>query len=105
MSKPVPSMDAWLREAKAHPSAPKIGMYLTHNGIVRETAKAQVRNGEKNTLITDGGFRVTLPRKFVTLNSVAKDGFPFFFTAATIGTIFPTPTVFAPFLKSLLSLR
>lgn len=42
-------MDAWLREAKEHPSAPKIGMYLTHNGIVRATAKAQVRNGEENT--------------------------------------------------------
>ena len=35
MSKPIPSMDAWLREAKAHESAPKIGMYLTHNGTVR----------------------------------------------------------------------
>ena len=49
MKKTSPSMDAWLREAKEHPSAPKIGMYLTHNGIVRETAKAQVRNGEENT--------------------------------------------------------
>lgn len=49
MKKTPPSMDAWLREAKEHPSAPKIGMYLTHNGIVRATAKAQVRNGEKNT--------------------------------------------------------
>ena len=48
MKKTSPSMDAWLREAKEHPSAPKIGMYLTHNGIVRETAKAQVRNGEEN---------------------------------------------------------
>ena len=42
-------MDAWLREAKQHESAPKIGMYLTHNGIVRETAKAKVRHGEENT--------------------------------------------------------
>lgn len=49
MKKTSPSMDAWLQEAKEHPSAPKIGMYLTHNGIVRETAKAQVRNGEENT--------------------------------------------------------
>lgn len=49
MKKMPPSMDAWLREAKEHPSAPKIGMYLTHNGIVRATAKAQVRNGEENT--------------------------------------------------------
>ncbi len=49
MKKTPPSMDAWLREAKEHPSAPKIGMYLTHNGIVRATAKAQVRHGEENT--------------------------------------------------------
>ena len=46
MSKPIPSMDQWLREAKTHESAPKIGMYLTHNGIVRQSAKAKVRYGE-----------------------------------------------------------
>ena len=46
MSKPIPSMDQWLKEAKAHESAPKIGMYLTHNGIVRRSAKARVRYGE-----------------------------------------------------------
>lgn len=45
--KNVPSMDEWLREAKQHESAPKIGMYLTHNGIVRKTAKAKVRYGEE----------------------------------------------------------
>lgn len=49
MSKQIPSIDAWLAEAKAHESAPKIGMYLTHNGIVRQTAKALVRNGEEGT--------------------------------------------------------
>ena len=47
--KPVPSMDAWLKEAKAHESAPLCGMYLTHNGTVRQTAKAKVRYGEENT--------------------------------------------------------
>ena len=46
MKKTPPSIDAWLKEAKAHESAPKIGMYLTHNGIVRQTAKAKVRQGE-----------------------------------------------------------
>ena len=46
MSKPIPSMDQWLKEAKTHESAPKIGMYLTHNGIVRQSAKARVRCGE-----------------------------------------------------------
>ena len=49
MSKPVPSMDAWLKEAKTHESAPKIGMYLVHNGTVRQSAKAKVRYGEENT--------------------------------------------------------
>ena len=49
MKREPPSMDAWLKEAKAHESAPQIGMYLTHNGIVRRTAKAKVRCGEENT--------------------------------------------------------
>ena len=49
MGKTVPSMDAWLTEAKAHPDADKVGMYLTHNGVVRATAKAKVRNGEEGT--------------------------------------------------------
>ena len=43
--KTPPSMDQWLREAKAGPDAGKIGMYLTHNGVVRETARALVRDG------------------------------------------------------------
>ena len=42
-------MDAWLKEAKAHESAPKIGMYLTHNGTVRQSAKAKVRCGAEGT--------------------------------------------------------
>lgn len=48
MKKESPSIDAWLKEAKAHESAPKIGMYLTHNGVVRKTAKAKVRHGEED---------------------------------------------------------
>ncbi len=49
MKKEIPSIDAWLAEAKAHESAPKIGMYLTHNGTVRQTAKAKVRYGADDT--------------------------------------------------------
>ena len=49
MSKQSPSIDAWLREAKAHESAPLCGMYLTHNGTVRQTAKAKVRYGIEDT--------------------------------------------------------
>lgn len=44
--KESPSIDTWLKEAKAHESAPRIGMYLTHSGVVRQSAKAQVRLGE-----------------------------------------------------------
>ncbi|HIR90805.1 MAG TPA: molybdenum cofactor biosynthesis protein MoaE [Candidatus Limicola stercorigallinarum] len=41
-----PSLDTWLAEAKADPAASRCGMYLFHNGVVRETPKAQVRTGE-----------------------------------------------------------
>ena len=44
-----PSMDAWLAEAKQHESAPNIGMYLTHNGVVRQSARAKVRLGVEDT--------------------------------------------------------
>lgn len=47
--KAPPSIDAWLREAKQHESAPKIGMYLTHNGTVRQSARAKVRCGAEDT--------------------------------------------------------
>ena len=47
MGKPEPSMDEWLKEAKASENADKCGMFLAHNGIVRATAKAQVRQGEQ----------------------------------------------------------
>ena len=50
--KPSPSMDEWLKEAKEHESAPKIGMYLTHNGVVRATAKAKARRGEAAADVT-----------------------------------------------------
>ena len=43
--KPEPSLDQWLKEAKADESAPRCGMYLTHNGTVRELPKKLVRQG------------------------------------------------------------
>lgn len=35
----LPSIDDWLEEAKAGPEAGKCGMYLFHNGVVRETSR------------------------------------------------------------------
>ena len=56
MTKPEPSMDQWLAEAKASPNADLCGMFLTHNGVVRATAKAQVRQGEQKPPIAQVDF-------------------------------------------------
>ena len=45
MPKPEPSMDQWLKEAKQDPAAAQCGMFLAHNGVVRITPTAQVREG------------------------------------------------------------
>ena len=42
-----PSLDAWLADAKASENADQCGMFLTHNGVVRQTAKARVRQGDQ----------------------------------------------------------
>lgn len=51
--KESPSMDQWLAEAKADESASRCGMYLAHNGTVRELPKKLVREG------VDDGTKVT----------------------------------------------
>lgn len=56
MAKPEPSMDQWLAEAKASENADLCGMFLTHNGIVRSTAKAQVRQGEEKPAVAQVDF-------------------------------------------------
>ncbi len=43
--KASPSIDQWLKEAKADPAALLEGMFLVHNGVVRQTPKAKVRQG------------------------------------------------------------
>ena len=48
MKKESPSMDQWLKEAKQDPSAADCGMFLVHNGTVRQTAKAKVRQGKQD---------------------------------------------------------
>ncbi|MCE5287342.1 MAG: hypothetical protein LLG02_16065 [Pelosinus sp.] len=49
-----PSMDEWLKEAKADPVALQEGMFLVHNGVVRQTPKAQVRQGVNDGLLVSG---------------------------------------------------
>lgn len=45
ISKPF-SMDKWLSEAKQSERSTANGMYLFHNGVVRATAKARVRDNK-----------------------------------------------------------
>ena len=52
ISSAAPSVDAWLREAKADAAAGRIGMYLIHNGVVRETARAEARQGIASDAVT-----------------------------------------------------
>lgn len=44
---PKPSLDNLLKEAKLDKDASCVGIYLSHNGIVRKTAKKEVREGVK----------------------------------------------------------
>ena len=46
MERQRPSIDQWLKEARKDPSAADCGMYLTHNGVVRRSSRAQVREGD-----------------------------------------------------------
>lgn len=48
MAAGIPSMDLWLEEARKDASASKVGMYLSHIGVVRQTPKAQVREGKQD---------------------------------------------------------
>ncbi len=43
--KAPPSVDKWLSEARADLAASKMGMFLLHNGIVRQTPRALARQG------------------------------------------------------------
>ena len=49
-----PSIDEWLREAKKDPAAAKVGMFLAHNGVVRQTPKAKVRQGLDDGSVVKG---------------------------------------------------
>jgi len=54
VKKAPPSIDEWLKEAKAHQMATRSGMFLIHNGVVRETPKAQVRQGIDDGSVVTG---------------------------------------------------
>lgn len=54
MGKSIPSMDDWLREAKADPKASQVGMFLVHNGVVRQTSKDKVRYGIDDGYVVKG---------------------------------------------------
>jgi len=53
MKKLSPSIDEWLKEAKTDPVALQEGMFLVHNGVVRQTPKAKARQGiDDGSLVT-----------------------------------------------------
>ena len=52
--KTSPSMDSWLKEAKAEGAALEEGMFLIHNGLVRQSPKSKVRQGIDDGSIVKG---------------------------------------------------
>ena len=46
-------MDQWLEEAKQDPKALDVGMYLIHNGVVRQTPKQKVRKAIDDGSVID----------------------------------------------------
>lgn len=48
VSTEVPCVNEWLKTAKADGSSSQNGMYLIHNGVVRETARSRVREGRED---------------------------------------------------------
>lgn len=63
-----PSLDEWLAEAKNDKDAAKVGMYLTHNGVVREIPRAVVREGadyDQKVVKMDFSYDRELTQKYI----------------------------------------
>lgn len=72
-TKTAPSIDAWLREAKNDPEALQEGMYLVHNGTVRQTPKAKVRQGlDDGSLVTGMEFFYDAEKVAVAIETTKK---------------------------------
>jgi len=54
MKKTSPSIDELLKDAKSDPKSSQVGMFLVHNGVVRETPKAKVRLGVDDGSVVKG---------------------------------------------------
>jgi len=54
MKKTSPFIDEWLKDAKSDPKSSQVGMFLVHNGVVRETPKAKVRLGVDDGSVVKG---------------------------------------------------
>ncbi len=75
MKRERPSTDQWLREAKAAPGAASCGMYLFHNGVVRRTARAAVREG-KGDAAPVSGMRFSYDREKTSKAVAAAERMP-----------------------------
>ncbi|MDO5563988.1 MAG: molybdenum cofactor biosynthesis protein MoaE [Eubacteriales bacterium] len=49
-----PSINEWYKEAKKDESSTKCGMYLLHNGVVRELSRKRVRENDLNSPLVKG---------------------------------------------------
>ncbi len=75
MKRERPSVDVWLREAREDPAAADCGMVLVHNGVVRQTARARVRQGDENAPAVTG-MRFSYDREKVDAAAEAARAMP-----------------------------
>ena len=73
-SKARPSLECWLKEAKNAPDAAKCGMYLFHNGVVRQTARAEARLGRPSAAVR--GLRLSCDQRRVDAAAAAARQLP-----------------------------
>lgn len=70
----APSSDDWLKEAKNAPDAAKCGMYLFHNGVVRQTSRAEARLGRPSAAVR--GLRLSCDQRRVDAAAAAARQLP-----------------------------
>lgn len=68
----LPSIDEWLKEAKSEPESLNEGMYLVHNGIVRQNSRAKVRQGVRDNDVKGMDFDYDVEKVNQAINETKK---------------------------------
>ena len=68
----LPSIDKWLKEAKSEPESLNEGIYLVHNGIVRQNSRAKVWQGVSDNDVKAMDFDYDVKKVNQVINETKK---------------------------------